>query len=156
MHTAFQIVIDSLHLIAAVIIVGGWFAGYVTMRAMASQYDEPSVSRLWQVLLGTFFPWVWIAILVQVVTGYALLFSAYDSLAAVPLNISLMQAIGWVTIALFVWMFFKPWREFNYNINVQNLPAAAANLNRIRKIILASLLLGLILVVIGTTGPYWQ
>src|ERR1035437_10078719 len=37
-------------------------------------------------LLGTFFPWVWVAILVQVVTGYALLFSAYGSLATVPFH----------------------------------------------------------------------
>ena len=60
-----------------------------------------------------------------------------------------------VMIALFVWLFFVSWREFNHDIDAEKWPAAAANLKRIHKIILVSLLLGVISLVAGGTGHLW-
>jgi len=98
---------------------------------------------------------VWVSFLVLFVSGYVVMFATYASFAAAPLYINLMQAISWVMIALFAWLFFVPWREFNYDIDEEKWPAAGANLTRIDTINLVNLFLGIIEVVIGSTGHYW-
>jgi uncharacterized membrane protein len=67
-----------------------------------------------------------------------------------------MQAIGWVMIALFVWLFHGPWLAFKRAADAQEWPAAAASLNRIRQIIMVNMPLGLIVVIIGGTGGRWE
>ena len=155
MHSAFQGVLLGLHTIAVMVWVGGLFGKYVFLRTAANELDDPSKLLLWRKALQKFFPWMSAAMLVALVTGYAMVFTVFGGLAAAPLYINLMQVIGVVMIALFVWLFFVPWREFNYDIEAQNLSAAIANLKRIEKIVLASLLLGIIAVAINSTGAYW-
>jgi uncharacterized membrane protein len=147
-----QIVAQGLHSVAVVILVGGWFRGYVTVIPMSGDLSRP-VRR--QGALRRFFPWVWVSILVLPVTGYVMMFTTYGSFAAAPLYINLMQAISWLMIVLFAWLFFGPWKKFNYDIDAKNWSAASANLTRIDKINSVNLLLGIIAVVTGSTGPYW-
>jgi uncharacterized membrane protein len=66
-----------------------------------------------------------------------------------------MQSIGLIMIALFAWLFHGPWLKFKRAADAQEWPTAAANLNRIRQIIMINLPLGLIVAVIGGTGRYW-
>jgi|ERR1039458_910932 uncharacterized membrane protein len=93
-----QIVAHGLHVVAFVILVGGWFRAYVAMRSASREYDELSSLQLQRRLMKTFFPWVWISFLVLLVTGYVNLFTAFSGFAAAPLYVNLMQAIGWVMI----------------------------------------------------------
>jgi uncharacterized membrane protein len=60
-----------------------------------------------------------------------------------------------IMIALFAWLFHGPWLKFKRATDAQEWPTAAANLNRIRQIIMINLPLGLIVAVIGGTGRYW-
>ena len=62
-----------------------------------------------------------------------------------------MQGIGLLMVALFVWLFHGPWLKFKRAVDAQDWPAAGAQLNRIRQIIMINLPLGLIVVVIGGT-----
>jgi len=41
-----------------------------------------------------------------------MVFVTFGGFAAVPLHVNLMQAIGWVMIALFFWLFHGPWLAF--------------------------------------------
>ena len=66
-----------------------------------------------------------------------------------------MQALGWVMIVLYVWLFHGPWLKFKRAVDAQDWPAAGAQLDRIRRIIAINLPLGLIVVIIGGTGRYW-
>jgi uncharacterized membrane protein len=79
----------------------------------------------------------------------------FGGFAHAPLYINLMQAIGWVMIALFVWLFHGPWLAFKRAVDAQEWQAAAASLNRIRQIIMVNMPLGLIVVIIGGTGARW-
>ena len=54
-----------------------------------------------------------------------------------------MQVIGWVMIALFVWLFHGPWLAFKRAVDAEDWPSAGASLNRIRQIIAVNLPLGL-------------
>jgi uncharacterized membrane protein len=150
-----QIAAHGLHVVAFVILVGGWFRAYVAMRSASADYDALSSLQLQRRLMKTFFPWVWISLLVLLVTGYVNLFTAFGGFAAAPLYVNLMQAIGWVMIALFAWLFFGPWREFNYEMDAENWPTATDNVKRIQKIIFMDMWLGFIVVLIGSTGPFW-
>jgi uncharacterized membrane protein len=67
----------------------------------------------------------------------------------------MMQMIGWLMIALFVWLFHGPWLAFKCAVAVEDWPRAGASLDRIRQIIAINMPLGLLVVVIGGSGRYW-
>ena len=148
-------IVLAFHNLGAVIWVGGLFAAYMCLRPAARELEAPQRLRLWRQYLQKFFPWMWASVLAQLLSGYWLLFTMYGSFAAAPLYINLMQAIGWVMIVFFVWLFYGPWLAFKRAADTQDLQAAAAHLNRIRQIVLVNLPLGLIVVVIAGTGPFW-
>jgi uncharacterized membrane protein len=54
-----------------------------------------------------------------------------------------------------MWLFHGPWLKFKRAVDAQDWPAAGAQIERIRQIIMINLPLGLIVVVIGGTGRFW-
>ncbi|MEQ9557526.1 MAG: hypothetical protein RIG67_17290, partial [Rhodospirillales bacterium] len=66
-----------------------------------------------------------------------------------------MHGIGWVMNALFIYLFFAPYRAFQAAVAAQDWPTGAASLNVIRRIVAINLTLGLITSVLGATGRYW-
>jgi len=66
-----------------------------------------------------------------------------------------MQGLGWVMIALFVWLFHGPWLAFKRAVDTENWSGAGTHLGRIRQIIAVNLPLGLLVVIIGASGRYW-
>jgi uncharacterized membrane protein len=145
----------ALHIFGAVVWVGGMFAIYVCLRPALITIEPAPRLRLMRATLGSFFRWVWIALLLLVVTGYGMVFVTFGGFDALPLHVDLMQAIGWVMIALFLWLFFGPWLAFKRAVDSENWPIAATSLDRIRRIISINLPLGLVVVVIGASGRYW-
>ena len=96
-----------------------------------------------------------LAILLLVASGYWMVFTTFGGFAGAGLYIHLMQMIGWLMIALFVWLFHGPWLAFKRAVDVEDWPSAGASLNRIRQIIAVNLPLGLLVVIIGGSGRYW-
>jgi uncharacterized membrane protein len=145
----------AFHVLGAVIWVGGMFAAYVCLRPAAGALEAPQRLQLWRNFFGKFFPWVWISVLLLLASGYWMLLTTFGGFKGAPLYLNLMQAIGLVMIALFVWVFHGPWLKFKRAVDAKDWPAAAAHLNRIRQIIQVNLPLGLIVAVIGGTGRFW-
>ena len=145
----------GLHIFGAVVWVGGMFAIYVCLRPALVTIEPAPRLRLMRATLGNFFPWVWISALLLVATGYGMVLVTFGGFAALPLHVDLMQAIGGVMIALFLWLFYGPWLAFKRAVDSENWPIASANLDRIRRIISINLPLGLVVVVIGASGRYW-
>ena len=145
----------ALHIFGAVVWVGGMFAIYVCLRPALSTVELTPRLRLMRVTLGNFFLWVWIALLLLVITGYGMVFVTFGGFAAVPLHVNLMQVIGWVMISLFLWLFVGPWLAFKRAVDSENWPTAATGFDRIRRIISINLPLGLVAVVIGASGRFW-
>ena len=137
-----------LHVFSAVVWVGGMFAAYMCLRPAAGGLEPPVRLKLWAAFFAKFFPWVWVAILLLLASGYWMVFMTYGGFAKLPLHINLMQGLGWIMIALFLWLFHGPWLKLKRAV-------AAANLNRIRQIIMINLPLGLLVVIIGASGRYW-
>jgi uncharacterized membrane protein len=67
-----------------------------------------------------------------------------------------MQATGLLMMALFLHLYFAPWRRLCRALDAGDDEAAAAQLDQIRKIVAINLVLGLITVAIGAGGRYWS
>jgi uncharacterized membrane protein len=145
----------ALHAFGAVVWVGGMFAIYVCLRPALGTLEPPQRLRLMRATFGLFFPWVWVSILLLLASGYWMLFAVYGGFAGAGMHVHLMQAIGWVMIALFLWLFHGPWLAFKRAADAQDWPVAGANLNRIRQIVAVNLPLGVLVAVIGASGRYW-
>ncbi|NKB21017.1 MAG: hypothetical protein GKS01_11000 [Alphaproteobacteria bacterium] len=61
---------ETLHLLAAVIWVGGMFFAVYVLRLAAGPMEPPERVALWGRAFAKFFPWVWMAIIIMPVTGY--------------------------------------------------------------------------------------
>jgi uncharacterized membrane protein len=145
----------TLHILGAVVWVGGMFAAYVCLRPAAGVLEGPQRLKLWRGFFAKFFPWVWVSLVLLLGSGYWMLLTAFGGFKGAPLYIHLMQGIGWLMVALFVWMFHGPWLKFKRAADAQDWPAAGEQIELIRQIIMVNLPLGLIVVVIGGTGRYW-
>src|SRR5262245_9981924 len=139
----------ALHILGAVVWVGGMFAIYVCLRPALVTLEPPQRLRLMRVTFQKFFPWVWTAVLLLLASGYSMVFMVFGSFAGAGLHVHLMQGIGWLMIALFVWLFHGPWLAFKRAVDAEDWPSAGTSLDRIRQIISINLPLGLIVVLIG-------
>ena len=113
----------ALHILGAVVWVGGMFAIYVCLRPALGILEPPQRLRLMRATLQKFFPWVWIAIVLLLASGYWMVFTTFGGFARAGLYIHLMQGIGWVMIALFVWLFHGPWLAFKRAVEARGLAA---------------------------------
>ena len=145
----------AFHILGAVVWVGGMFAAYVCLRPAAGALDTPQRLQLWRNFFAKFFPWIWVSVLLLLGSGYYMLLTTFGGFQGAPVYVNAMQTLGWIMILLYVFLFHGPWLKFKRAVDAQNQPAAGAELNRIRQIIMINLPLGLIVVVIGGTGRYW-
>src|SRR6516165_6366481 len=145
----------AMHIFGSVVWVGGMFAIYVCLRPALGTLEPPQRLRLMRMTLQRFFLWVWAAVLLLLASGYWMIFMTLGGFSGLRLHINLMQAIGWVMIALFLWLFHGPWLAFKRAVDGEDWPSAGTNLGRIRQIIAVNLPLGLLVVIIGASGRYW-
>jgi uncharacterized membrane protein len=67
-----------------------------------------------------------------------------------------MMALGLVMVALYAWLFHGPWLKFKRAVDAKDWPVAGAQLERIRRIIMINLPLGILVVIVGGTGRFWH
>ena len=145
----------TLHILGATVWAGGMFAAYVCLRPAAAPLDGPARFTLWRAFFAKFFIWVWVSVLLLLVSGYWMLVTTFGGFAGAPLYINLMQTLGLVMVALFVWLFHGPWLKFKRAVDAKDYSTAGIQLNRIRRIIMINMPLGLVVVAIGGTGRFW-
>lgn len=145
----------ALHALAAIVWVGGMGFALYALRPAAGPLDGPVRLALWQRVFRRFFAWVWAAAILLPLTGYVLVWGQWGGLGGMPLHAHLMQGLGWIMIAIFLYIWFGPYRRFRAGLAAQDAPAAAAALDRIRQTVTLNLALGLINAAIGASGRYW-
>ena len=145
----------TLHILGAVVWVGGMFAAYLCLRPAAAALEGPQRLLLWRNFFAKFFIWVWVSILLLLGSGYWMMATTFGGFKGAPLYINLMQGLGIVMVLLFVGLFHGPWLKFKRAVDAKDWPAAAGHIGLIAKIIQINLPLGLIVVIIGGTGRFW-
>ena len=143
----------SLHVLSAVIWVGGMFFAWMALRPVAANLLEPSLRLpLWRNVFGKFFPWVWVSIISLLGSGYYMAFTLFGSAADFPHFVVIMQGLGILMMLLFMHIFFAPYRRMKQAIDAGDLATAGKKLGQIRMIIGINLILGLIVVTVGVAG----
>lgn len=149
-----MLIATILHLFSAVIWVGGMFFAVYMLRPSAGPLEPAVRAPLWARVFGRFFPWVWAAVIVMPATGYFMIFDGYSGFGDLPAAYHLMQGIGWLMIALFLHLWFAPYKRFKRAVAAGDFPEAGKQLNQIRWIVTTNFYLGLINVAAGVTGRF--
>ena len=144
-----------LHTFAAVVWVGGMFFALLVLRPASGLLDPGPRLALWSGVLGRFFTWVIAAIVLLLVSGYAMIFGVYAGFRGIGRHVHIMQGLGLIMMLLFFHLYFAPWRRFRAALGRQDNAAAAAQLGQIRWIVTINLILGLVTVAVGSSGRYW-
>lgn len=144
----------ALHVLAAVVWVGGMFFAYVVLRPAVTALSLAERLPLWSRVFGRFFLFAWIAVFTLLITGYAMIFGYLGGFSAVPPYIHVMHALGWLMFLMFGHLFFAPWRRLRAALEAGTLDDASRYLNKIRLFVLANLILGLFVVAIAAGGRY--
>lgn len=150
-----MIILIALHILAAVVWVGGMFFAYMVLRPAAGPLEAATRLSLWQRVFGRFFPWVWASIAVLLISGYTMLFVHFGGYAGAGPRIHVMQLTGIAMMLLFLHLYFAPWRRFSRAVEAAALQDAAKELNQIRRIVAINLVLGLLTVAVGASGRFW-
>jgi len=144
-----------LHTLSAVVWVGGMLFAHQILRPAAAALDPGPRLQLWSRVLGRFFAWVIVAIVLLLATGYILVLGVLGGFGKVGLHVNLMQGIGILMMLLFFHLYFAPWRRFRLAVGREDWAEGGRQLGQIRTIVTINLVLGLIVVAIGSSGRYW-
>lgn len=147
----------TLHLLAAVIWVGGMFFAYHALRpAAANLLASEQRLNLWCDVFRRFFPWVWVSIAILLVTGFIMihLLGGMGGITGVGIHVHIMMLIGIFMMLIFMHVYFNPFKKLKWSVAEHDWIAGADSLNQIRKLVLLNLVLGIIVIVIATAGHY--
>lgn len=140
-----------LHLIAVVVWVGGMFFAYMALRPIAASLLEPPQRlSLWAGVFDRFFPWVWVAVVLILGTGWYML-NLVGGLDA-PFFILAMLVLGVAMMLIFAHVFFAPYRRLKRAVSGQDWKSGAAALGQIRRLIGINLSIGLITIAVAMLG----
>ncbi len=132
------------HVLATVVWVGGMFFAHQVLRPVAAaQLEPPQRLRLWAGVFGRFFPWVWAAVVLLLVTGQGVV-AQVGGYGVVPKHVHVMAGIGYLMAAIFAYVYFVPYRRFVAAVQAEAWPTAGEVLVVIRRIIGTNLTLGLL------------
>lgn len=145
----------AIHLMAAILWVGGMFFALVMVRPAALELDTDHRVRLWMNIMDRFIPMVWVAVIALPATGYWMIYTQMGGLEFAGRHIHLMQVGGWIMIALFLFVFFVPYRGMRRMYKKLLLPEAGLYMEWIRVVMGVNLLLGMIVAVVAAAGRYW-
>lgn len=142
--------IKLLHLVAAIVWMGGMTFMLVALRPAALETLEPQErARLMVAVWRRFFNMVLVAIAVLLLTGshmYMTAFKAAQSSAAgghgMPLGWNLMLGIGVVMALLFGHIYFAGFAKFKRALAAQQRPAAAHAAAQINRLVVINFVLG--------------
>ncbi len=144
-----------LHVLAVVVWVGGMFFAYIALRPVAaSQLEPPARLKLWVGVFGKFFPWVWAAIILILISGFAMI-PALGGFAAVGLHIHIMLGLGILMMLIFFHVFFALYKRLKQAVAAEDWPAGGQKLAQIRMLVGINTLLGLITAAVGAAGNYF-
>jgi uncharacterized membrane protein len=140
-----------LHVLGITVWVGGMFFAYMALRPAAAQVLEPPQRLpLWSQTLGRFFRWVWLAVVLILVSGLAMMGSLGGANA--PLYTWLMLLIGIAMMLIFAHVYFAAFRRLERAVASSDWKAGGAALGQIRKLVGLNLALGLVTITDATAG----
>ena len=144
----------SLHVLAALIWVGGMFFAWMILRPAAiTALEGPARLKLWVEVFQRFFVWVWIAVIILPISGVGLLQMRFNGFETAPRYVQIMMGLYIVMVALFIRIQALQLPELRKAVAAQEWAAGGAVMGRIRRLVGCNLIVGLVLVAIAAARP---
>ncbi|WP_335943540.1 CopD family protein [Pseudomonas sp. G166] len=144
----------TLHLLAALVWVGGMFFAWMILRPAAmTALEGPARLKLWLEVFQRFFVWVWVAVVLLPISGVGLIHVRFAGFETAPRYVQVMMGLYVVMTALFIRIQGLQLPALRSAVTAQDWPAGAAVLGKIRKLVGINLLIGLLVVAIGAARP---
>jgi uncharacterized membrane protein len=142
--------IKLLHLVAAIVWMGGMTFMLTALRPASLEVLEPQVrARLMGAVWRRFFGAVLVAIAVLLLTGshmYMTVLKASKAISGgavgVPMGWSVMMGIGVVMVLLFGHIYFAGFAKFKRAVAAEQWPVAAQAAAQINRLVLVNFVLG--------------
>lgn len=144
-----------LHILPAVVWVGGMFFAYMALRPVAAgQLEPPARLALWVGVFDRFFPWVFVSIALILGSGFWMVFAVFGGFTATGLYVHIMLVLGILMMLIFFHVFFAPFRRLKQAVDQEDWAAGGKRLAQIRVMIGINLLLGLATIAVASGGRY--
>ncbi|MBD8571091.1 MULTISPECIES: CopD family protein [Pseudomonas syringae group] len=151
--TAFSTVY-TLHLLAALVWVGGMFFAWMVLRpAIIAALEGPSRLKVWVQVFPRFFVWVWAAVIVLPITGIGMIQLNFTSFETAPRYVQIMMGLYVAMVALFLRIHSLQLPELQRAVEAEQWSEGVAALGRIRRLVGINLIIGLAVVVIAAARP---
>jgi uncharacterized membrane protein len=137
--------LKALHLLCAVLWVGGMFFAYVVLRPSLAAIEANPRMLVHTQVFRRFFLVIWHVMPLALLTGGGMLY-LMGGLESQPWQIPAMLGLGVLMAAVFLVVVFGPYRQFRRTTNRERM---ASSMNAIRRLIGLNLILGLITVIIA-------
>lgn len=143
-----------LHVLSAVIWVGGMFFAYQILRPVAAELlESPQRLSLWLKVFDRFFVWVQVAIVLLFISGLWMIFRL-GGFGSVGWHIHLMLLIALIMVGLFHYVKGVQVKALRGAVSSKNWAAGGECLAKIRRSVRVNLILGLIVVAIASGGRH--
>ncbi len=144
----------TLHVLAALIWVGGMFFAWMILRpAAVAALEGPARLKLWTNVFPRFFVWVWVAVLILPISGVGLLQLRFSGFETAPRYVQVMMGLYVVMTALFIRIQALQLPELRAAVAAEDWATGAQGLGRIRKLVGINLIVGLVVVAIASARP---
>jgi len=147
--------LKTLHVLAIVLWVGGMVFAHFFLRPALAQLEPPQRLRLMHEVLRRFFAAVGVAALLTLATGLWMIGRVAKQAVqsggsfAMPLDWTLMAALGVLMVAIFGHIRFVLFKRFAVAVTALDWAAGGAALAKLRTWVAVNLALGLTVIVIA-------
>ncbi|PHN47126.1 Phosphoribosylcarboxyaminoimidazole mutase [Pseudomonas syringae pv. atrofaciens] len=151
--TAFSTVY-TLHLLAALVWVGGMFFAWMVLRpAVIAALEGPSRLKVWVQVFPRFFAWVWAAVVLLPITGIGMIQLNFTGFETAPRYVQIMMGLYVVMVALFLRIQSLQLPELRRAVEAEQWTEGAAALGNIRRLVGINLIIGLAVVMLAAARP---
>jgi len=145
-----------LHVLAAVIWVGGMFFAYNFLRPVAGSTLEPPVRlTLWVGVFSKFFPYVWLSVIILPLSGYLMIFKIWGGMVQAPLYVHIMNGLGIAMILIYMYVFFAPFKRLRNAVAESSWPDGGKALAQIRFLVAVNTTLGVLVIIVASGGRFF-
>jgi uncharacterized membrane protein len=130
------------------------FFAYFCLRPALGAEEPPRRLAVMAGALRRFFPWVWAAVAVLLLSGFGQV-PRLGGFGGIGLHVQLMMGLGIIMMLLFGHLYFAPNRRLQAAVGRADWAEAGRQLGTVRRIVEINLALGLLTAAIGASGRYW-
>ncbi|KAA5844003.1 DUF2269 family protein [Pseudomonas chlororaphis] len=144
----------TLHVLAALVWVGGMFFAWMVLRpAAVAALEGPARLKLWSEVFPRFFVWVWVAVVLLPISGVGLIHLRFSGFETAPRYVQVMMGLYVVMTALFIRIQSLQLPALRQAVAAEDWPTGATTLSNIRKLVGINLIIGLLLVAVAAARP---